>query len=64
MKSRKKLGIDIMSETKYYVYIVGKQMPYIIRAESEIQIRAEWDYSTGEVISHINSELSPDVKEA
>ena len=50
-------------ENKYYVYIVGKQVPYIIRAESEMQIRAEWDYSTGDVISFIDTELEPKLKD-
>ena len=27
---------------KYYVYVRGERVPYIIRADSERQIRAEW----------------------
>ena len=39
---------------KYYVYIVDMKVPYIIRAESEEQIKDEWDESEYGVISFIN----------
>ena len=40
---------------KYYVFIVGKQVPYIIRGTSEKDVRNDWDNCTNctEIISHI-----------
>ena len=44
---------------KYYVYIIGMKVPYIIQANTEQEIWDSWKDDKDETISFINKELEP-----